>query len=41
MTKDLMSLINVEKDVLDRTFKNLMNLINKEKDECWKFQRFK
>ena len=36
-----MSLINIEKIVLNRTIKNSVSLINKEKDKCWKFQKFK
>ena len=36
-----MSLINVEKDVLNRTTRNSVNLIDKEKNECWKLQKFK
>ena len=36
-----MSLIDVEKNVLNRTTTNSVNLINKKKDECWKLQKFK
>ena len=36
-----MNLIDVKKDVLNRTTRNSMNLINKEKDKCWKLQKFK
>ena len=36
-----MSLINVKKDVLNRTTRNSMSLIDKRKDECWKLQKFK
>ena len=36
-----MSLINVEKNVLNRTTKNSMNLIDREKNKCWKLQKFK
>ena len=41
MTRNLINLIDVKKDVLDRTIKNSMNLIDKEKVECWKLQKFK
>ena len=41
MTRDLINLINVERNVLDRMTRNLMNLIDKEKNKCWKFQKFK
>ena len=40
-TKDLMNLIDVEKNVLNRTTRNLISLIDREKDECWKLQKFK
>ena len=36
-----MSLIDVEKNVLNRTTTNSVNLIDKKKDECWKLQKFK
>ena len=36
-----MSLIDVEKNVLDRTTRNSINLIDREKNGCWKFQKFK
>ena len=41
MTRDLMSVINIEKNVLNRTTRNSMNLIDRRKNECWKLQKFK
>ena len=35
-----MNLIDVEKDVLNRTTRNSVSLIDRKKDECWKFQKF-
>ena len=36
-----MNLINVERNILNRTTTNSVNLIDREKDEDWKLQRFK
>ena len=36
-----MSLIDLERNVLDQTTTNSMSLIDREKDECWKLQKFK
>ena len=36
-----MSLIDVERNMLNRTTRNSVNLIDKGKNECWKLQKFK
>ena len=36
-----MSLIDIKRNLLNRTTRNSMNLINREKDACWKLQKFK
>ena len=36
-----MNLIDVERNVLNRTITNSVNLIDRRKNEDWKFQRFK